>query len=156
MQNFMERKEKLVLGAAGALIVYTLALSTLGPVVLAALSNRTVSNSGSVKAVGVGVYTDSACTNPVSSISWGAIDPGTNVNRTVYIKNEGNSAVTMTMAKSNWNPAAAPTYITLVWDYGGQSINVNQVVQVKLTLSVSSSVTGITNFSFDITITASG
>lgn len=152
----MERKEKLVLGAAGALILYTLALSTLGPVVLAALGNKTVPNSGSVKAVGVGVYSDSACTNAVSSISWGAIDPGTNVNRTVYIKNEGNAPVTMAMTKSNWNPASALNYITLNWDYGGQTMSVNQVVQVKLTLAVSSSVTGITNFSFDITITATG
>jgi len=152
----MERKEKLVLGAAGALIVYTLALSTLGPLVLAALGNRTVTNSGSVKAVGVGVYWDQACTNAVSSISWGAIDPGTNVNKTVYIRNEGNSAVTMTMTTSNWNPASASTYMTLIWNYGGQTINVNQVVQVKLTLTVSSSVTGITNFTFDITITAVG
>lgn len=152
----MERKEKLVLGAAGALIAYTLALSMFGPLVLAALGNRTVPNSGSVKAVGVGIYWEQACTNAVSNITWGTIDPGTNVDRLVYIRNEGNSPVTMTMTKSNWNPASASSYMTLNWDYGGQTINVNQVIPVKFTLSVSASVTGITNFSFDITVASSG
>lgn len=54
----------------------------------------------------------------------------------------------------NWNPKAASRYITLSWDYGGQSISPNNVVPVVLTLSVSKDISGITNFSFDIIITA--
>jgi hypothetical protein len=157
VQNSMERKESMVVGAAAALVLYTLALTVFGPLVSSAItSNKTVSNSGSVKGVGVGVYLDQACTNAVSSITWGTLDPGSNVNRTVYIRNEGNTAATLSIATSNWNPTSASSYMTLSWNYGGQTLSVNQVVQVRLTLSVSSSVTGITNFSFDITITASG
>jgi len=153
----MERKERLVVGAAAALVLYTLALTAFGPLVSSAItSNRTVTNNGSVKGVGVGIYLDSVCTSPVSSISWGTLDPGSNVNKTIYIRNEGNTAATLSIATSNWNPTSASSYMTLTWNYGGQSLSVNQVVQVKLTLSLSSSVTGITNFSFDITITASG
>jgi hypothetical protein len=44
--------------------------------------------------------------------------------------------------------------MTLNWDYGGQSIDVDEVVQVTFTLSVDASIEGITNFSFDITIAA--
>jgi hypothetical protein len=150
----MDRKEGLVAGAAAALVLYTLALGVLGPVVSAALTNKTISNSGSVKAIGVGVYLDQACTSAVSSINWGMLDPGSSVNKTVYIRNEGNTAATLSIATSNWNPTSASSYMTLSWDYGGQALNVNQVVQVKLTLALSSSVTGITSFSFDITITA--
>ena len=157
VQNSMERKERIVVGAAVALVIYTISLSLLGPVVLSAVTgNKTVSNTGSVKGVGVGIYSDQACTSALSSISWGTIDPGSNVNRTIYIRNEGNTAATLSMATSNWNPTTASSYMTLSWNYGGQTLNVDQVVQVKLTLSVSSSVTGITNFSFDITITALG
>lgn len=151
----MEGKEKIVVGAAVLLVIYTISLSLLGPVVLSAVTgNKTVSNTGSVTGVGVGVYSDQACTSAVSSISWGMIDPGSNSNRTVYIRNDGNAAATLSLTTSNWNPTTASSYMTLTWNYGGQSLNPNQVVQVRLTLAVSSSVNGITNFSFDITITA--
>lgn len=150
----MERNERIVVGAAVALLLYTLTLSVLGPIVYSALSNKTIPNTGSVNAVGVGVYWDQASTNPVSSISWGTMDPGSNKNVTVYIKNEGNTAATLAMTTSNWNPSSASTYITLSWNYGGQTLNAGDVIQVRLTLSVSPNISGITNFSFDITITA--
>jgi hypothetical protein len=152
----LERKELMVVGAAVALIFYTAVLGALGPVMSATQSNKTISNAGTVKAIGVGVYSDQACNNPVTSISWGTIDPGSSINKTVYIKNTGNNAVTLTLATSNWNPASASSYMTLTWDYNGQTINVNAVIQVKLTLSVLSTVSGITNFGFDITIVATG
>jgi hypothetical protein len=152
----LERKEGIVVGAAVALILYTLSLSVFGPTVLAALSNRTITNAGSVKTIGVGVYWDQAMTNPVSSISWGSIEPGSNVNKTVYIRNEGNAPATLSMTTSNWNPSSASSYMTLGWNYGGQTLAVNEVRQVIFTLAVSSSVTGVTSFSFDITIAANG
>jgi len=120
------------------------------------LTIKTIPNVASVKAVGVGVYWDAALTNKVSSIDWGVLDPSSNKNITVYIRNEGNSAVSLTMNTANWNPSTASNYVTLTWNYGGLSINVGAVTQVKLTLSVSASVTGITNFSFDVNIVASG
>lgn len=142
-------------GAAVALILYTLSLSLFGPMIAAALRNQTISNAGSVRAVGVGVYLDQACTSTVSSINWGTIEPGMNVNRTVYIRNEGNTPATLNMTTSNWNPPSASGYMTLSWDYGGQTLAVNEVKQVKLRLTVSPSITGVTSFSFDITIAAS-
>lgn len=150
----MERREKIVAGAAIGLVVYTLVLTMIGPVVLSAFTNRTVTNSGSIKALGVEVYSDQSCTNAVSSIDWGMLDPGADKTITLYIKNTGNSPVTLTMITSNWNPSNAPTYITFAWNYAGQTLSPNAVVPVGFTLHVSSSITGITNFSFDITITA--
>lgn len=150
----MERKEGIVAGAAVALILYTLSLGLLGPVVSAALRNQTIANAGSVKAIGVGVYWDQSCLNTVTSIDWGVLEPDSNVNKTVYIRNEGNIAATLSMATSNWNPSSASDYMTLSWDYGGQTLDANEVIQVELTLSVSASITGITSFSFDITIAA--
>ena len=152
----MDRKEGIVFVASLALVLYTLTLSVIGPAASAVLRNRTISNAGSVKTIGVGVYWDQALTNPVASINWGTLEPGSNVNRTVYIRNEGNSAATLSKATSNWNPANASNYMTFSWDYGGQTLSVNQVVQVKLTLAVSQNIAGITSFSFDITIAANG
>jgi len=151
----LERKEGIVVGAAAGLVIYTLALIALGPALVTALTgNRSVSNTGSIKAVGVGVYSDQACTNPVSSLSWGVLNPGSSANKTVYIRNESNVVATLSKTTSNWNPSNASNYITLTWNYGGQTLNANQVISVLFTLSVASNIAGITNFSFDITITA--
>lgn len=120
------------------------------------VSYVSISNTGIVKTVGVGLYWDVTCTNSISSISWGAIEPCSTKNVTVYIRNEGTSPATLSISTSNWNPSSASTYISLSWDYGGKVLSPNEVVQVKLTLSISSTITGISNFSFDITISATG
>lgn len=149
------KHEVLVVIAAVILVVYTLALSTLTQVMSSVQTNTKISNQGSLKTVGVGVYWDSGLTNRVSSIDWGLLEPGSNVNKTVYVRNEGNAVAVLSIATSNWSPSNASSYLNLKWDYSGQTVNVNQVVNVKLTLSALSSINGITSFSFDITIVAS-
>lgn len=111
---------------------------------------------GTVKAVGVGVFWDSDCTDPVSFIDWGMVEPGSMNNVTIYARNEGNVASSISLATENWNPSNASDYLTLNWNYDGRQLNPLEVVQVTLTLTVSSSVQGITSFSFDIIISASG
>jgi len=114
-----------------------------------------VPSTASVKAVGVGIYWDIELTQRVPSISWGIIEPGENVNRSVYIQNVGNVPITIGQTTQNWNPPEA-SCITLTWNYTGHPINVNEAIPVTLTLSVPLDVTGFTNFSFDIIISAIG
>jgi len=109
--------------------------------------------AATVETVGVGVYWDSGCSNRVSSIDWGTAEVGSVKTVTVYIRNEGNAAITLSINTTNWSPSTASKYISLSWNYDGQPIDPNQVIQVTLTLSVSSSITGISSFSFDIMIT---
>jgi hypothetical protein len=71
----------------------------------------------------------------------------------VYVRNEGTVSVTLNMTKGNWNPSSASSYITLTWNKEKYVLPAGQVVTAVLTLSVSSSVSGVTSFSFDITIT---
>jgi len=111
---------------------------------------------GTVKAVGVGVFWDNNCTNPVSFIDWGMVEPGSMNNATVYVRNEGNVAANISLATENWNPPNASDYLALSWNYDGRLLNPLEVAQVTLTLSVSSSVHGIESFSFDIIISVSG
>ena len=75
---------------------------------------------------------------------------------TVYVKNEDDSAVYLWMETSNWNPSASLSYMTLIWTYSGTILNVDEVVPIDLILNVSPTVSGITDFSFDITITTTG
>lgn len=114
-----------------------------------------VSNAGSIKAVGVGVYSDSACTTNLTSINWGLLTPGTNYTRDIWIKNLGNTRITLSMATEGWSPATASSYITLWWDREGQYLNATQSFKAVLTLYASTTITttNITDFSFTIVIT---
>ncbi|MBT0159211.1 hypothetical protein G4O51_04420 [Candidatus Bathyarchaeota archaeon A05DMB-2] len=127
-------------------------------VMSAVQTSLTISNTGaiSISTVGVSVYWDSAYSNKTSSINWGTLDPGAQKSVTVYIRNEGSLAVTLTLSTSNWSPSTASNYLTLTWNYNGQTINPGASVQVRLTLTTSASVTGVTAFSFNIVITGSG
>jgi len=120
------------------------------------VSYVSISNNGIVKTVGVGLYWDATCTNGVSSINWGAIEPSSTKNVTVYIRNEGSTPATLSMSTSNWSPSSAASYISLGWDYSGQVLSPSQIIQVKLTLTISSGISDISSFSFDITISATG
>lgn len=119
-------------------------------------SSKTIGSSGTVKAINVGVYWDSGCTNATSTIDWGTIEPNTTVTRTLYIKNTGNSPMTLNMTCSGWTPSAAATYMTLTWNREGALVNAAAVVAAVLTLNVSNSVTGITDFSVNIVIAGTG
>jgi len=152
----MQRHDSIVVIAAIGFLVYTLLLSTLGPVVSSLLTNRTIGNTGSVRAVGVGVYWDYNGTSTVNAFDWGFIEPGANKTITCYVKNVGNQVVTLSMSTSNWNPQNATQFMTLSWNREGTTLNPGQIITATFTLAVSASTQGITNFSFDVTITGSG
>jgi len=143
--------QKISVGALLALIVAGVFLSLVASGALVAYQK--VQNTGIVTAVGVGVYSNSACTSKVSSIDWGSLTPSSTVSKTIYIRNEGNKRLSLSMTTGNWNPQSASNYITLTWNRGGTVLEVGQVVQATLVLSVSPSISGVTSFSFEITIT---
>lgn len=143
------------MGTVLAFAIMALVVSAVGTLV----ATRTVPNTGNIRvvtppSVQLGVYSDSGCTTALSSVSWGTLDPGATATATIYLKNEGNVPVTLSISASNWNPASASSYFTLTWNRAGYVLAVGASVQAVLSLAVSSSITGITTFSFDITITA--
>lgn len=140
--------QKVTMGTVLAFAVLGMVVTALGALV----ATRTISNTGYLKAIGVGVYWDSGCTSAVSSIDWGALEPGVTKNFTIYVRNEGNVQVRLSMTTSNWNPPSASSYITLSWNRENYVLTAGSVVSAVLTLSVSSSISGITSFSFDIII----
>lgn len=153
----MARRQHLATISILSLIALALFISALYPAMSESqrrYPKKTVPGRGLVKSVDFGIYSDEACTSPVSSIDWGILDPGSTVNRTVYIRNESNAAGNLTMILSNWTPANSPDYITFNWNYTDQTLEVGQVTPVILKLSIHENIQGITNFSFDMTITA--
>jgi hypothetical protein len=104
----------------------------------------------------LGVYSDSPCTQPLMSIDWGTISPGGSVVRTMYVKNTGGAQLTLSMATNGWSPAGAGSSMSLSWDRESTVLGVGQSTAATLTLSVSSSISGITSFSVNIVITGTG
>ncbi len=101
-----------------------------------------------------GIHWDQNCTNETTSINWGALEPGSARNATVYVKNEGNVALTLSKSLANWSPSNATTYITLAWDYANSTLTPGSVLKLTLTLSVSPNAQSLGAFSFDTAITA--
>jgi hypothetical protein len=125
----------------------------LGTIMENSRSSKTVAHGDSVRGLGVGIYWDQGCANRTLSLDWGLIEPGSNNTLTVYIRNEGKSAVSLWITTSNWNPSAALGYMSLDWNYSGQILGVDQVIHLELILSVFPTVSEIQHFSFDIIIT---
>jgi hypothetical protein len=71
----------------------------------------------------------------------------------MYVKNTGDVSETLNMTVSSWSPSSASSYITLTWNQEKTVLTAGQVVEAVLTLSVSSSISDVTSFSFSITIT---
>ncbi len=119
-------------------------------------ASKTLSSSGSIKAINVGVYDDIGCTQASSSIDWGTPEPGDLVTKTLYVKNLGNADMTLHLATTNWTPAAASNYLTVSWDRESSVLSPDEVVETTITLGVSNSITGIDTFSFQIIIEGTG
>ncbi len=139
-------------------IIATVLLALLSGFTVSGLLNtsKTLTSSGSVKAINVDVYWDDLCTQVVNSVDWGTPEPGEVAYQTVYIKNSGSAPLYVSMITSNWTPVEAANYLTLTWDREGASIDPDQVLPAFLTLTVSDTITGITDFSFNIVIEGTG
>lgn len=119
-------------------------------------SSVTIGSKGTVKTLGVGVFWDKVCSNSVSYIDWEIVDPGSQRNVTVYVRNEGSVPTSISLDAVNWDPPSASSYIILSWDYLGQLVEPNESIEATLILSISSSVQNLTNFKFDIVIAGIG
>ena len=107
------RKEYVITGSIIVLLTYTLGLSLVSQTLTAPQTSRTVSSTGSILTIGVGVYIDSICSTPLTSIPWGTLEPGQSQDIVCFIKNEGTSESTLSMYTSNWSPSDAEDYLNL-------------------------------------------
>jgi hypothetical protein len=116
-------------------------------------TNQTVPLNGTITAINLGVYSDSACTQPATALSMGTLNPGGTATQTVYIKNTGNVPETLTMTANNWNPSNATSSLTLTWNQQNTVLNAGQSVQAILTITAASNTGSLTTFSCNVIIT---
>jgi hypothetical protein len=134
------------------LVVFALVIFLPASFSLASLQYQaTISTHGNIKAVGVAFYSDSLGAIASSQINWGTLEPGQTVNVTLFMKSTSNVPVFVSMAVGNFNPPSGSTYLACTWNYSG-TLNPGQLVPVVFTLTVANTITGITAFSFDISV----
>ena len=137
------------------IIVLTIFAFSLAASTLAVLTvNQNIDSSGTVTtSPNIHVYSNSACTNNMTTVTWGSITAGGSTTQTIYVKNTGTGTLTLGLSSTNWSPAQASTYITVSWDKQGTQLSAGQSTQATITITVSSSITSITDFSNTISIT---
>jgi len=124
-----------------------------GAVSYAAVSSIVkVRNVGTIRAVGVEVYSDELLEQILNEVSWGTLNPGENKSATAWIKNTGNDAQKLILWTEGWEPVDAQNSILLTWNYNNQWIEAGSAIAVTFTLTVDSSISGVDSFCFDIWI----
>jgi hypothetical protein len=139
------------------LMIYVLVASVLVASTFAVITiQRNIPGAGSIKGVGLGVYWDPQCNNETSSIEFGLLEAGSQKDFTLYLENEGNTDLTLSMTTKNWNPTEASDYIGLTWNREGQEIGAGQVISLVISLSVSPNIQDVSSFNLDITLFGTG
>ena len=103
----------------------------------------------------IDVYSNQACTQSISSVSWGSIEAGSSVDRVIYVKNSGDYRVFLELITDDWAPSGAVDFIHLSWDSDGIYLDPSAVLEATLTLNIDSSIDGIDSFNFDIILIGS-
>lgn len=100
------------------------------------------------------IYRSNETDEEVSNIEWGTVGVSESKETSLYLFNSGSNSLFLDMITENWNPVNASQYIGLAWNYDGIPIEPQTGRPVRLTLTIFSNATlsGITNFSFDIII----
>ena len=117
--------KKLVLAA-----IFILSIILLGITAENFDPTKNVAYADSVKGFGVGIYWDKLCTNNTLSLYF-----------------------MLSLKTLNWTPSAASVGISLNWNYTNQVLSAGELIPMNLTLTVSPSISGITDFNFETVIT---
>lgn len=147
----MPRKELIITSSVLILVTCTLTLLLVTQVFPAGQTSVTLSSTGSIQTTeGIGVYSNFACTAPKTTIEWGSLEKGGNSNVVIYVKNEGDSPLTLSFMASDWTPSNAPEFLSISWDYDNQPLSPGDSVQITFTLSVDPDIQGISTFGLNL------
>jgi hypothetical protein len=139
---------------ANALLVIAAIASVLvaSPYVFGLLTQNTLNTSGVMADVDLGVYSNSACTHPITALNWGTCYVEENTTVTIYLRNEGSVDSTLTVLTDNWTPLSTEACYQLYATCDGDTLAPNDVVPATFTLYPLAAASQFETFSFDIII----
>jgi hypothetical protein len=142
------------LGTVAALVIIFIMVGAFAAVIftfssaVADMVNRTknVVTSGTI-------YAGEGITVSNLTLNWGTMDTNTSKTLTISVTNKLLTPITLSILVYNWSPANASQVLTLTWNYTGSVMAKDAMVPINFTLAVAPDPKGVTNFSFDISIT---
>jgi hypothetical protein len=141
----MKANTLLVIAAVASMLIAS-------PYVMGLLTHTTLNTSGVMAEIDLGVYSDDACTQPLSEINWGTCYPEVNSTATIYIKNLGTVATTLSISTDNWTPANAASHYLLYASCEGYILTAGEVIETSFNLKPLASAYQFDTFSFNIHI----
>ena len=126
------------------LVVFVAVFSIVGTSLVLTMDSNSngdyfLSSDGKVQTLGVEAYSDQTCGIEIEKISWDVLEPGGTINTTLYIKSVSNAPIFLDVNLTDWEPMELSNYIMLSSDYKNQPLNPNDVIEVTIMLSASSS-----------------
>ena len=109
---------------------------------------------GNLRTVGVQVYSDENNTI-LETIDWGNISRGETKNITAYIHNPGNSEAIIHVATGNYTPLSLQAYSSFTCPLNSTVVGAGETVETVLSLHIYLNVTEISEFMFDVVVSAS-
>jgi hypothetical protein len=101
------------------------------------------------------VYADPACTILATSLNWGNCSPGSVHHNILYMFNDQDLNVSLSMNTTSWSPAIAQIYITESWNYtDGTMMLPHSIEAVDIVLNISQNIVNVTDFSYNTNIFA--
>jgi hypothetical protein len=138
-------------------VLIALLLIAFIPVTYAAMTYRiTIISTGNIIINGIEVFTNEDFSRANIPIKWRDMSPGEWDTKTIYIKNTSTIQVTVSMTVTDWSPASAVGSINIQWNSEGALIQPGAAIPVVITCTVSPTTTGLTNYSCNINIIATG
>lgn len=103
----------------------------------------------------IDLFSDPECKIPLSSIEWGEIEVGGLSTTSVYVQNNGDVDVFISLHSENWNPNELVNFMNLVWDYDMTPLKSGEIRLLTLNLEINLDCPSIEDFRFDIIIVGS-
>jgi hypothetical protein len=103
---------------------------------------------------------DQEKTSTIDNVNWGTLSAGDQAEQTIFISNESKYPCDLSITTTNWNPLVAKEFINVTWaNYKDSTKELTDMPLggksqegLVLKLGISPSISGITDYSFDIVI----
>lgn len=122
--------------------------------VLGLLSSKSVTSISNLNGIDVEFYRDDACTQKITMIDWGNVEPGKVLTKTFYLKNVGNTSVLLSMNISAFVPPSIKEFMSMSWDMEGLSLYPGESTPVTFSLTLNQLIRGIDEIDYNITISS--
>ena len=116
------------------------AMMTVAGVLALMTSSKTIPTSGTINAFKVGVYSDSGCSTPLSTITFNTVSPGYSTDQTVFIRNDatsGGKSMSLSMTVTNWacTPSNSTNVVTIAFNSTGVTLAPTVSCAANITLT---------------------